>query len=312
MADFFISYTGVDKKWAEWIAFILEEVGFTTVVQVWDFRPGSNFVLEMQKASSTADRTIMVLSPDYLDSGMAAAEWASAFARDPQGLDRQVVPVMVRSCEPKGLLKAIVQIRVVGMDEQPARQAILDGVDKKRAKPSKRPSFPGAASAPKHKEFPGPEAAPARSSRPLLPKLNVAPTDADRRRFAKGAFATIRTSFESNLKQVVAENDRLDFDFTDSTATDFRAELYLDGASRGQCRVWLGGTMGENNICFAEGRATGDACNEILAPSSDAELVLSATMAMGYSKFEKSADMKRLSPEQAAEYLWERFTARLR
>ena len=42
--DFFISYSGDDKTWAEWIAWQLDEAGYTTVLQAWDFRPGSNFL----------------------------------------------------------------------------------------------------------------------------------------------------------------------------------------------------------------------------------------------------------------------------
>jgi hypothetical protein len=47
MKDFFISYSGKDKPWAEWLAYQLEKAGYTTVIQAWDFRPGGNFVLEM-------------------------------------------------------------------------------------------------------------------------------------------------------------------------------------------------------------------------------------------------------------------------
>ena len=47
MTDFFISYNKADKTWAEWIAWELEAKGFTTVIQAWDFRPGSSFILEM-------------------------------------------------------------------------------------------------------------------------------------------------------------------------------------------------------------------------------------------------------------------------
>jgi hypothetical protein len=36
---FFISYTGADQAWAEWIADQLEAAGHTTVLQAWDFRP---------------------------------------------------------------------------------------------------------------------------------------------------------------------------------------------------------------------------------------------------------------------------------
>jgi len=75
-ADFFISYTAVDVRWAEWIAWVLEEKKkCTTMLQAWDFVPGSNFVLEMQKATSSTSRTIAVLSPDYLRSAYAKSEW---------------------------------------------------------------------------------------------------------------------------------------------------------------------------------------------------------------------------------------------
>ena len=68
MADFFVSYTSADEQWAEWIGYVLEEEGLGVILQAWDFRPGSNFVLEMQRAASEAERTIMVLSPDYMKS----------------------------------------------------------------------------------------------------------------------------------------------------------------------------------------------------------------------------------------------------
>src|ERR1700722_9563612 len=99
MSDFFISYTGADLRWAEWIAYILEEHGFSVVIQAWDFRPGSNFVLGMHKAANDAERTIMVLSPDYLNSAYSAPEWAAAFSSDPMGDGRKIVPVMVRECQ---------------------------------------------------------------------------------------------------------------------------------------------------------------------------------------------------------------------
>lgn len=39
MRDFFISYNRADGLWAEWIAWQLEEAGYTAVLQAWDFRP---------------------------------------------------------------------------------------------------------------------------------------------------------------------------------------------------------------------------------------------------------------------------------
>ena len=62
MKNFLISYNGKDKQWAEWIAWVLEETGYTTVIQAWDFRAGGDFVLEMQKAATDTEFTIAVLS----------------------------------------------------------------------------------------------------------------------------------------------------------------------------------------------------------------------------------------------------------
>ena len=152
--DFFISYTTADRQWAEWIAWTLEEAGYTTVLQAWDFRPGDNFVLEMQKASEKAERTIMVLSPAYLQSRFSAPEWAAAFAQDPTGEKGLLLPVRVQECDLQGLLPQIVYIDLVGRTEEEARAALLTGVDRRRAKPPTPPPFPGA-SAPEKPRFPG-------------------------------------------------------------------------------------------------------------------------------------------------------------
>jgi len=145
MKDFFISYNSADRQWAEWIAWQLEEVGYTTVLQAWDFRPGSNFVLEMQRAATEAERTIAVLSPYYLSARFTHPEWAAAFAQDPTGEKGTLVPVRVRECELKGLLPQIVYIDLVGLDEVSAWEELLAGVSRERARPSVPPGFPGAA-----------------------------------------------------------------------------------------------------------------------------------------------------------------------
>jgi hypothetical protein len=63
-ADFFVSYTSVDRAWAEWIAWQLEAEGYTVVVQAWDFTPGKSWTHEMQQATATAERVVAVLSEE--------------------------------------------------------------------------------------------------------------------------------------------------------------------------------------------------------------------------------------------------------
>ena len=158
--DFFISYTGADRTWAEWIAWQLEQEGYTTVIQVWDFSPGSAFVMEMDTATRTAKRTIAVLSPDYFKSNFTRSEWTAAFRLDPKSEQRLLVPVRVRPCDVDGLLGQVVYIDLVGYDEQEARTRLLEGVRQARAKPATPPAFPTAtpASTPtlsERPEFPG-------------------------------------------------------------------------------------------------------------------------------------------------------------
>jgi len=314
MTDFFISYTSADTIWAEWIAYVLEEEGFEASIQAWDFRPGKNFVLEMQEAARKADRTLMVLSPDYLRSQFASPEWAAAFGQDPQGREMKLLPVMVRDCAPPGLLRSIVQIRIVGMDETAARKALLAGIDKKRAKPSARPAFPGMAAPVEHKAFPGPSANAGRPVANLILPLNRAPTDLERRRFAKGGFETIKALFETNLQAVSQSEPRIETDFRMKTATEFSAEIFLDGKMVCVCRVKMGVPYSENNISYAEGPNIPDgASNEILMPSDAGELDFHAMMHMGIGFLSqgKNYDFKHLSADQAADYLWGRFVSPL-
>jgi hypothetical protein len=156
MKDFSISYNKADKQWAEWIAWTLEDSGYTVVIQAWDFRPGSNFVLEMQQAATGTQKTIAVLSEDYLSAHFTQPEWAAAMARDAEGHERTLVPVRVRECEPKGLLGPVVYVDLTGMSEADARAALL-GAFSTRAKPASMPLFPGDAARSKtpHVAYPG-------------------------------------------------------------------------------------------------------------------------------------------------------------
>jgi TIR domain len=156
--DFFISYTGVNRPWAEWIAVQLEAAGYSTVLQAWDFRPGSDFLHQMQQATTTAGRTIAVLSPAYFGSEFGEAEWRAAFVKDPTGELGLLLPVRVQPCEPPGLLASRVYVDLVNTDEATAKRLLLAGVDRSGARPTTAP-FPGVAAggpgAPEVMRFPG-------------------------------------------------------------------------------------------------------------------------------------------------------------
>ncbi len=145
MRNFFISYSKADKHWAEWIAWELEEEGYTTILQAWDFRPSQNFVIKMNQAINECERTIAVLSPDYINAVFTQPEWTAAFAQDPTNEKGILLPVRVRECELKGLINQIIYIDLVGKNEAQAKATLLEGIQQERAKPLTKPDYPGSA-----------------------------------------------------------------------------------------------------------------------------------------------------------------------
>ena len=154
----FISYNRADRDWAEWIAGTLETAGYKPILQAWHFRPGDNFVLRMQEATAQTDFTIAVLSENYLKSEYTQMEWAAAFAQDPTGQKRRLIPVRVAECTLTGLLLQVIYIDLVTLGEQDAERVLLDGI-----KPSGKPAQP--------LPFPGKRVEPSASTTPFPPNV---------------------------------------------------------------------------------------------------------------------------------------------
>jgi hypothetical protein len=280
--DFFISYTSADRAWAEWIA---------------------------------------CLSPDYLKSQFGAPEWAAAFARDPEGFKRLLVPVRVRECRIEGLLKSLVYIDVVGVNEVEARRRLLNDLRGQRAKPTEKPAFPGLGASEQsrtspHPAFPGRSATEGARPKPTyMPKVKRSPTDLDKRRFVRGAFDIIAEHFEEAPRELAAHNNGIDHDFTRVGPTKFTAEVFVDGHSRARCKIWIGTMLGGNEIAYSESDAGGSndsSYNELLSlTEGKGELALSALMGTMAGRVADGLKLDWLTPEAGAEYLWRRFLVRL-
>jgi tetratricopeptide (TPR) repeat protein len=153
--NFFISYTHKDDKWAEWIAWQLEDAGYSTRLQAWDFRPGSDFQYNEHQALINADRLIVVLSREYERSSYAFQELSVALARDPVGSEGHVVPVRVEDFEPSGLLRSRIYVDLAFTTSQTeAADRLLAGIRRERAKPPVPPAFPMTRKVTAAPEFP--------------------------------------------------------------------------------------------------------------------------------------------------------------
>ncbi len=90
--DFFISHAGVDRRWAEWISWQLEEAGYRVILDAWDFKTGTSFVGAMEDAVSRAERTLVMASPAYFEANYTKPEWEAAFTQDSRGETGRPMP----------------------------------------------------------------------------------------------------------------------------------------------------------------------------------------------------------------------------
>ncbi len=153
MKDYFVSYNTKDERWAEWISWQLEELGYSVIMQRWDFNIGSNFVLEMERAINYSKKIILVLSEEFMASQFTPAEWASFFARDPTGSKRLIIPIRVKECKPVGLISQIVYLDFVGKAETQCKDVLKKLHNGGRNKPLSEPEFPATVIFPPEKKL---------------------------------------------------------------------------------------------------------------------------------------------------------------
>ena len=144
--DFFVSHAGVDRAWAEWVAWQLREAGYTVELDVWDWAAGRNFVTAMSDALERAGRVVALFSSAYFDrSRYTTEEWTSALLHTPGVGEGALVPVRVEEVPAEKVptvLRSLVYRDVFGMSEEKARRALLEAVTGS-ARPGSRPVFPG-------------------------------------------------------------------------------------------------------------------------------------------------------------------------
>lgn len=168
--DFFISYSPADEQWASWIAWTLEEAGYRTVIQAWDFVAGTNFIDFMDRGVSESVAVIAVLSQHYGRSTYGRMEWQAALRAEPEEPERKLITVRVEDMPIEGLLATITYVDLVGVtDPDTARGMLLTRVGQAvegHARPGRRPGYPGSTRVAGHPEPPA-TGAPHERQRPL-------------------------------------------------------------------------------------------------------------------------------------------------
>ncbi|MFI7031991.1 TIR domain-containing protein [Microbispora rosea] len=149
--EIFVSYSPADERWATWIAWQLEAAGYRTMLQAWDFVPGTNFIDFMDRGVSEADLVVAVLTRNYLGSRYGRLEWQAALRADPDNPSNKLVTVRLEDCPLDGLLSTITWVDLLGVaDPDEARRLLLTRIRQAlagRAKPDEPPRFPAGPGA---------------------------------------------------------------------------------------------------------------------------------------------------------------------
>ena len=145
------------------------------------------------------------------------------------------------------------------------------------------------------------------ATRPNRPRIRREFTDLEKDAFADEAYAAIKAHFERALTELTGDEPGVDGRFKEIDAHRFSAAAYRNGRKVAACTVSLGGMHRSTSIMYSnQENVPPNTCNEDLHIEHDAmSLYLKPLMGMFHGGPDRSKD--KLSPEEAAEYLWGMF-----
>jgi len=146
---------------------------------------------------------------------------------------------------------------------------------------------------------------------PSIPLIKRKLTDLERNDFLFQTFSEILSYLRIALNQLSTSYSDVKGSLRVITDTKFICEVYMYGQLKNSCKIWIGRNMfPTNSINYSEGRFDLDndnSFNESLqVEDNGSEMFLKPLMSMGYNNVSN-----KMSPEQAAEYLWRRLTSTL-
>jgi hypothetical protein len=103
--DVFISHSHQDADWVQgWLLPRLEDAGLKVCIDFRDFEIGVPSLVNMERAVERSRRTLLVLTPNWVDSEWAKFEALMLQTQDPIGRGRRMLPLMLEDCELPGRL----------------------------------------------------------------------------------------------------------------------------------------------------------------------------------------------------------------
>ena len=106
--DVFISYSHADEAWAEGTLLPrLEGAGLRVCIDFRDFLPGKPALINMQDTVRDSRFTLLALTPDWVKSEWTLFESLLSRTKDPAGLQRRTIPLLLQACDLPDLIAMI-------------------------------------------------------------------------------------------------------------------------------------------------------------------------------------------------------------
>jgi hypothetical protein len=294
--DVVLTFAGEDRPVAEELARLLSEKGIKTFYDEFEKADlwGKNLYDHLADIYSNQARfCIMLISSHYARKLWTNHERENAQARAFRENQEYILPIKLDDTTIPGLPPTIgyIDLRHSSVEEIVGLVAVklgrLSGATEQAQK-----------------------AQPVRKVRKIeLPRIKKSFTQRDRDRFLHEAFEEIKQYFEQALSLLEEQVPEAETDFIPVHNLKFVGRVYIHGNQRHQCKVWLGSMLSSEGIGYTEGNFsidTDNSYNEMFhVVEDDSELKLGASFMTHIFSSEK----KVLAKEEAAEYLWQRFTA---
>jgi len=303
--DIAISFAGEDRAIANQLVELLQAKNINVF---YDFQEqanmwGKDLIEHLTDVYENKARfCLMLISKYYPDKPWTRLERRSAQARALRQPEEYILPVRLDDTEVPGLPSTIAYLDLRSQTVQEIADQVVIKLGRQAYPAQAKPEVNSFMVAPKF-NIP-------------MPQMPRSYSQLDKYRFIESAFEVMKAYFRQALSELGGNNPETETDMKEINTVKFVARIYFQGRLQCMCKIWLGSISGDQSIYYLEDARidinNDNPYNDYLSvdqTNSGLGLRVSGfAIGMGAIKPEKEV----VFPEEAAEYLWRRFTFRLK
>lgn len=148
----------------------------------------------------------------------------------------------------------------------------------------------------------------------MLPKIRKQFTQRDKDMYLRDSLFVIREYFRTALSEISNHYNEIETDIYEVHNYKFICTVYMNGEISNKCKIWIGGLSSSDAVAYQEGQINIDndnSYNDMLNVKEHNNSLCLSPSGMWFGS-SRHSDKEYFSSEEAAEYLWARFTDRLK